>query len=282
MATKQEILIEYAISYASTIALALVAAAVFVGLKTFFNLDDVAAGTLASPIVALAMNQIPNSKVNLFNAAYDAFKEFLGEALKKDERAQVDIAAFVEQFWLFIGMVGTFLLAALAFIKSFFPAKKPAYPAWPGVSYIKDTGADAADLSNADFAKIGFVVEQRDLWPLALMTIWYKGKRIASAMFEPARGIVWSLNNDPFGTAPIITGKEYNSKIYQQIKDAYNPVQLVIDLYGKQAKDLLAEGYTEGDGWYWQAVENAVNGNDAQTALDVFCKITGYAPPGPK
>lgn len=278
MATKQEILIEYAISYASTIALALVAAAVFVGLKTFFNLDDVAAGTLASPIVALAMNQIPNSKVNLFNAAYDAFKEFLGEALKKDERAQVDIAAFVEQFWLFIGMVGTFLLAALAFIKSFFPAKKPAYPAWPGVSYIKDTGADAADLSNADFAKIGFVVEQRDLWPLALMTIWYKGKRISSAMFEPARGIVWSLNNNPFGTNPPKTTEQQ----YAELLKADNPVQYVVDLYGKKAKDLLAEGYTEGDGWYWQAVENAIFGADRKTAVDVFCKLTGWEVPAPK
>jgi hypothetical protein len=112
--------------------------------------------------------------------------------------------------------------------------------------------------------------------PAGLATVQFTDGRSPYGVYYDKAG------NKVYATvdAPMFRKKEPTTEqLYADMLASDNPVQWVIDRYGKAAKDLLAPGYVEGDGWYWQAVENAVKGKDPKQAVGVFCKLTGFEVP---
>jgi hypothetical protein len=238
MATKSEAVKEFVVSLIATIVLAIVAAAVFIGCKTYLNMTDEAAAAMAAPVVAIAYNQLPNTRVNLFTALFDALKGAAGLAaglFKKDDNGSLDLAGFIGQFWQLILWLVAMAAAAWVWVQlNVLKKLSPKYPQYTGVAYMTDGSGDYAVLDKDAFYKAYGkqlrVIPYEDwsdsmpLLPVVMNGNWANGVWFAPTQFVnvgqiiPAGSVVIVFENrDPWPEkTPSL------KELYDQVKGSVN------------------------------------------------------------
>jgi hypothetical protein len=165
------------------------------------------------------------------------------------------------------------------------PVKK--YSEWPGVIYTEWKGADACIIDpkavyEGRLKLINTTVTQGK-WPINLLTIQdndHPEEYLVAAMFEPTTGIVWSLNDDPWGDKHIPTPEE----IWEQVLKSEHPCAYLCEKYGQAAEELFVDSKVKATGsqqLYDMALERAkLHGKEwLPVCRGVFYVITKWMPP---